>query len=476
MTTARTFFRGAFAPTRFDWIVYASMAVIVGLIGLTILLGDRVGVTIDRVSPLGVARSTARITLHFSEAMDRASVRERFRIEPEIDGEAAWTGHTFVFRPAQALQTGAEYTVILERGARSETGREVLSEHRFSFTVRRPRVAYLYPATEFPQNIWIADPADPTSAQQLTFSPSGVYDFAVSPDGSQIAFAENSTNGTTDIKLIDLETGGLVQLTNCVDASCTTPVWRPDGNTIAYERVDFNSDLQAQGVGSSPTRVWLIDLTTTPATTRPLFDSLQILGYNPQWSADGTRIAVYDNASASILVYDFTQNNLIGLPSQAGSSGALSPDGRKLVYPEIVITEGAGTRSYLRVAELDTGGLITLGQDGEPLDDRRAVWRPDGEVLAVARRDDRVTRGFQIYLLDPETGEVIRQLTDDPRYANQLFWWDPTGTQIVIQRFPELDENMQPNNLGLPEIWTLDVETGEMVKVAENGFLPRWVP
>ncbi len=35
---------------------------------------------------------------------------------------------------------------------------------------------------------------------------------------------------------------------------------------------------------------------------------------------------------------------------------------------------------------------------------------------------------------------------------------------------------MQPNNLGRPEIWTLDVATKAMTKVATNGYLPRWVP
>lgn len=460
--------------TRFDLIVIAAIAVLIAGISVTILLGDRVGVTLERVTPLGMARSTNRITLQFSETMNRDTVTERLRFEPELPGTVSWNADTLIFTPEEAMPPGTDYTVTLEAGAQSDSGREVLSEYQFSFTVRTPRIAYLFPADDFPQNVWIVDPLVPDSAEQITFSPTGVYDFAISPDGSSIAFAENNPDGTNDIKLLNFETGALTQLTNCPDSACTTPTWRPDGNTIAYERIDFNSDLAGQ-VGNSPTRVWILDLTVTPPTTRPLFSELQILGFNAQWSADGSRIAVFDASAGTILVYDFNDSTLIGIPSRAGSSGALSPDGRRLVFPETAIIEGSGARTYLRVADLDSSEVIYLSTPDDGTDDRRAQWRPDGEILAVSRRNEAEIRGTQLYLVDPVTGAAER-LTNDPRYANDFFWWDPTGTQLVIQRFPELDENMQPNNLGRPEIWTLNTETGEMIQAAVNGFVPRWVP
>lgn len=460
--------------TRFDLIVIAAIAVLIAGISVTILLGDRVGVTLERVTPLGMARSTNRITLQFSETMNRDTVTERLRFEPELPGTVSWNADTLIFTPEEAMPPGTGYTVTLEAGAQSDSGREVLSEYQFSFTVRTPRIAYLFPADDFPQNVWIVDPLVPDSAEQITFSPTGVYDFAISPDGSSIAFAENNPDGTNDIKLLNFETGALTQLTNCPDSACTTPTWRPDGNTIAYERIDFNSDLAGQ-VGNSPTRVWILDLTVTPPTTRPLFSELQILGFNAQWSADGSRIAVFDASAGTILVYDFNDSTLIGIPSRAGSSGALSPDGRRLVFPETAIIEGSGARTYLRVADLDSSEVIYLSTPDDGTDDRRAQWRPDGEILAVSRRNEAEIRGTQLYLVDPVTGAAER-LTNDPRYANDFFWWDPTGTQLVIQRFPELDENMQPNNLGRPEIWTLNTETGEMIQAAVNGFVPRWVP
>ncbi len=459
----------------FDRVVLVVLALLLFGIAGTVLLGDRVGVTLGRVGPLGVARSTSPIVVQFSELMDRASVEQRLKLEPAVIGAFSWNAHTLQFRPDAPLAPGQGYTVVLEKGARSQEGREVLSEYRFSFTVAQPRVAYLAPADGMPQNIWIASLDDPANPQQVTFTPDGVYDFGVSPDGSQIAFAErHALTGTSDIKLLDLTSGGITQLTNCQDSDCTTPVWRPDGRVIAYNRVDFNSDIGA--ASTSPTRVWLLDLTTTPATTRPLFADLQILGYSPEWSDDGKRISVY-NRDEGILVYDFDSNNVSAIPSRGGSSGALSPDGNTVVFSELTIVEGQQTRSYLQLADLTTQELRLLSRPEDPIQDERAEWRPDGERLAIARRyqDDRYTRGYQIYLMDPADGSV-QPLTDDARYANAFFSWDPTGERLVVQRFPELTESGEPNSEGRPEIWMLEVESGELTLITSNAFHPRWVP
>lgn len=462
--------------SRFNRVMGLAVLAILAGIGVTLLLGDRVGVTIGRTAPQAEARSTSRIAIQFSETMNRESAESRFHTEPALDGVFSWSGRTLIFQPAQPLLPGAVVQVTLDAGAQSASGREVLSGTTFAFSVRQPEVAYLYPATTSPQNIWIAPPGQPEGARQITFSPSGIFDFSVSPNGTQIAFSErNSDTGTTDIKLIDLETGGLTQLTNCADATCTRPVWRPDGQTIAYERVDFNSALADQGVSPSPTRVWLLDLTAVPATTRPLMSDLQMVGHSPQWSDDGQTIAFYSTNLSAIVVYNLETGQVISLPSGGGTSGALSPDGSKLVYPDIVVNEETGVNSVLRLADLVAGADTPLTDPAAQIDDSRALWRPDGEMLAVARRDENIVRGFQVVEMDPATGEV-RPLTTDPRYSNMFFWWDPTGTQLVIQRFPELDENMQPNMDGRPEIWTLDVDSGDLTLIVEDGMLPRWVP
>ena len=342
--------------------------------------------------------------------------------------------------------------------------------------MRQPRIAYLAPADSKTPNLWIVDPNYVELPKfQITDSPTGIEDYAVSPDGQQIAFTENNATSpeTSDIKRIDLETGALEQLTNCQNSVCSRPVWRPDGKMIAYERVENDAQF-----GNSPPRLWLLDLTTTPATTRPLFQETQILGYQAQWSADGKRLAFVDRSSVAIDIYDLTTDKIVQVNSTAGISGALSPDGKQLIYPDLVADQsGSGAMlNKLRLFTIDTGAFVSLSDDAAPTDDQRAQWSPDGEQVAIARKDGGSTvGGVQVYLLDVATRQ-IKLLTDDPRYSNLAFWWNPTGTALVLQRFPELDVHLQPDANALPEIWTLDVKSGESSMVASNGFLPRWVP
>ncbi len=489
----------AFAPqnrfwslSRFDKTVLLVVIVLAAFIGLTILLGDRVGVTLDRVGPLGIARSTAPILLQFSEAMNRDSLTSRLRVvevQPgtsaetlqesdviaPVFGDLRWNGKTALFQPTAALIPGASYAVILDKGVSSESGREVLAEYRFGFEVRRPRIAYLAPATGTPYNIWIADPTDPAAAAQVTFAPDGIFNYSVSPDGSKIAFSErNSNTGTSDIKLLDLDSGDIQQLTNCADADCTTPVWRPDGQIIGYERVELNSNFNQ--VGTSPTRVWLLDLATVPASTRPLFSDSQMLGYGLQWSADGNRITVFDYNSQGILFHQFEPESTIVIPSRYGSVGALSPDGTQVIYPEVLLTE-TEARSYLQLADLETQEIRPMTSVDDPIDDDSAVWSPDGKMLAIGRRylDDRYTRGKQLYLMNPDDSSV-EEILVDPNYQLGTFVWDPNGTQLVLQRFPDPVAMGDPNNPGKPEIWIVDVATKTLTQIADDAFLPRWVP
>ncbi len=461
-----------FRLTHFDRLVALVILGLVAALLIVLLLGDRVGVQIERTAPQAVASSTTGIAIQFSEAMNWDSVVERMAFQPPLEGAYTWTDRTLRFRPDEPLQPGAEYTVTLAGGAESTIGRQVLNATTFDFRIRTPRVAYLAPSDATPQNVWIADPAVEGSAEQVTFSPSGVLNFDISPDGTQVAFAErNSNTGTSDIKLLNLETGDLTQLTNCPDSDCNSPSWRPDGNMLAYHRVELNSGLDALGV--SPTRVWLIDLTTTPPSNYPLFSDSQILGYSPQWSADGQRIAVYDNNSVGILVYDFSDESLLVIPTRNGGSDvALSPDGSQIIFPNLIIDQGSGgARTTLDIADLENSKITPLTSAEDPIDDATTAWNPNGRYVALARRylDDRYTRARQLYLLDTETLEVTPLVVDE-QYYNGFFLWDPQGNELVIQRFPENEPN------GRPEIWTYNLETEALTQVAQNAMLPRWVP
>lgn len=453
--------------------------VLLGLVGAIIVvaaLGDRVGVRVLRVQPGEAAHSTEPILVQFSENMDRESVTERLTIEPAVPGEIAWRNDTLILEPDNPLQPGTEYTLTLAAGALSQTGRRVLDDQHFTFDIRTPRVAYLAPTTQFPQDIFITDPLNPQDTRQVTQSETGIFDFSVSPDGTRIAFSEYDTEvADINIKIIDLETNTVQQVTNCRDATCTNPVWRPDGNALAYHRKDANTTLP--GIGAGAVRIWLVELTGGVFNNRPLFDDFQIVGHSPQWSATGERIAVYDPTAPGILVQDFVDRSITLIPSWHGTMGTLSPDGMRLVFPDIEPSAAPPIHSYLQIANLEDGAVSELTNRDDAVDDTMAVWHPNGRDLAIARRyvDERFTRGTQIYRLNSETG-AVEPLVVDPQYTNGFFSWDPTGSQLVLQRFQELDAQGTPTQSATTEVWVYNLLDDALIQVAIDAFLPRWVP
>lgn len=345
------------------------------------------------------------------------------------------------------------------------------------------RVLFLAPAYGGVQDLWIAPLDNPAQARQLTFTSIGLYNYAVSPDGRSVAIAErDSATGLSDLVLLDIAQGTTRPLTNCRQASadCTTPTFRPDSRAIAYQRSELNVDIAGTG-GIGVTRIWIVDLTSTPYANRPLFSDSQIVGHTPIWSLDGSRLAFYnaDLNNLGILVYDFAapdpQNALQFVPSRYGAMGALSPNGQQLVFPELT-DKGGAMYAHLRLADLRNALFDDLTDPAEPIDDIAAAWHPDGRRLAIARRynDDRYTRGHQIYLLDTSDGTVTPLVVDE-RYNSSAFSWSKDGSMLLMQRFPLLKEDGTVNDSGRPEVWVYFMETGELRQIAVNALLPQWL-
>lgn len=330
---------------------------------------------------------------------------------------------------------------------------------------RLPRVIYLAPSDSPDRNLYVSD-VHSGQARQLTFAEHGIEDFAVSPDGSQVAYAQNNADGTADIWVLNVRSGETHPVTRCVEAVCTLPAWKPDGTQIAYQRQEFGGGGQAES-----TRAWVVDLQTLQ--TRLLFDDVQVLGTDPTWSPDGRRVAVFDASVTGIRVHDFVTGADTIIESMQDVVGAFSPDGTRLVHP--VLVRGArGTEFYTHLEITDLKALTRIplsSAEDAPVEDSYAVWSPDGTRLLVARRylDTRFTPGTQIYLVDPATGDAS-PLVVDARYNHAGLHWDPTGHRIVFQRFAMNAQDPKP------EVWVYDLDSGALTRVAENAFFPAWLP
>ena len=427
----------------FDRIVVGVVAALVAGIAVVIALGDHVGVPIRDVSPADGSQPpiTAPIRVTFAEAMNRESVEARLSIEPAIEGRFHWEDNMVIFTPASPLTPGQTYSATLAEGIESAAGRRSPRPLSWSFSPRTPRVMYLAPANSDLRSLWLIA-AEGDLPRQLFAPQYGIFNYAPSPDGEQVAVSVLNENLTSDLWLLNSDGSNARLILPCSPGSCSNPAWSPDGTMIAYERQEV-----APSGAPGPSRVWLYDVAT--GRTAPVFEDNQVLGFGPAWSPDGARLAFFDGSAQAIRVVAMDGSSSYLLPSQMGEVGSFSPDGSAMVYTDI---RPVGQQFY---AEL---WLATFGVDGglQPLiaaaeEDQSATWSPDGRQIAFARR--RIDRqggfGGQLMIYDL-TSQELRALTNDSAYNHTRFEWNPTGEQILVQRF-----NLEAIN-GAPELWVYD--------------------
>jgi Tol biopolymer transport system component len=467
------------AAEHFDLMAMGAIVALVVTIVAVIASGDRAGVGITDRTPLGNTHATAMLRISFAEPMDTASVDSRFSIEPAIIGQLTWsntsTTSTLNFKPDLAWASGQRYTVTIKAGAASLSGRKLSADELFTFDVNPARVVYIAPAVDeqAPANLWTVDPSAPFVVKQLTFTSGILPDYAVSPDGTRIVYAQKEKSGGADLYIVNTDTNETQRLTQCVEALCQLPSWSPDGTRIVYERIDLGASL-AESDREVP-RPWLLNL--SDLSTAPLLPSSQLLGHAPRWSPTGTEIAVYDLNVRSIVIYNLNDGSSKVIQTLDGETGLFDPSGARMVYPDVLQTP-SGFFSTLAIANLSDPrkGILTIEDaDSSTVEDRQAAWYPDGSKLVVARRylDRRSTQGTQVVVVDLATMQAVT-LINDPLYNHGALSWSPSGNALVMQRFPFAAES--PDGSQQPGIWVYDIEAKTLRQVAKNGYLPQWLP
>lgn len=339
-----------------------------------------------------------------------------------------------------------------------------------------PQIIFLGPASAASPNLHLLTIGS-TKAEPITDVPGGILDYAISPDGQWAAYAAQRRGILSDIWAVNLQSHQSIQLTNCVDAeaSCDNPSWHPSSAQIAYTRREYS-----QSSGRAYTdRVWVVDLATR--TAKLLFDDVEQEGCCPKWSPVGERIALFAPNPQGVLVYDFPAARNVFIPTGQGLvGGAFSPDGSRLIYP--VLRIGAAGGSYYQhfqmahfgnFGEQDPIGQLISGAQDAPVEDLQAAFHPDGQHVALVRRrlDSGYTIESQIYILDLAT-QTVQQITSDPAYSNGSISWNSDGDLLLMQRYQENPETGR----GDLSIWVYRVSTGELQKVYDDGFLPKFVP
>lgn len=232
-------------------------------------------------------------------------------------------------------------------------------------------------------------------------SPGGDAWPAVSPDGRQIAWTRfvskaGQSHGHPELFVMDLDGGNVRQITH-TESGATMPSWAPDGQRLAFEGGGL-SEVWLDGTGMRTLEREASRPAWSPGGTHIAFDTwrdrlwdcpfrsptcdpanqLYVMradgseeraltrdgdrSFNaPNWSADGTQIAVGCDERVCRIGAD--GDGLTELLSQ-GTRPAWAPDGSGLAFG--LRTYGQGSRAEIRVAAADGTGVRTIAEGEDP--------------------------------------------------------------------------------------------------------------
>ncbi len=315
---------------------------------------------------------------------------------------------------------------------------------------------------------------------------------AFSPDGREIAFSRNVTDGVGDIYRASLQGGDPVRLTRD-DRDLMGLEWAPDGRSLLFSssRAGIYSVWRVKATGGTPTFVagggakmkhpsvarsrnlmayesWTYEVglwsvpTSAGAAPFRLTSAADEWDFEPHVSPDGRRVAFVSTRSGSheIWVVGESGGSPVRITSFRGArleSPRWSPDGRRLIFSA---REGVRARLYTIAS---SGGVAQALPTGDA-DAVAPSWSHDGRAVFFASRRSGASR---VWRLDLATGALTAS-TGDGGYAAQeaadgsaLFYtradasgiWKQAGAaapeRVVASLAPEDWANWQVTAAGL---------------------------
>lgn len=291
---------------------------------------------------------------------------------------------------------------------------------------------------------------------QLTHASTGLgeWTFAISPDGSRLAFVRTERPGVSDVHVTGMSGGEPRRLTDW-RGSIASVVWTPDGRDVIYSargqlwRVSADSSIPNKGA-AIPNIPLQVDMLSMSA---PRKDGSATLAFRV--SQQRFELRIFD------LEVPPVEGKLVGLPPLAPTTrtdvpGPLSPDGTQIAF--------ASNRAAFR--EMD---LYLMNRNGAGMPRRLTFmnademvvgsWSPDGSRIAF---DAAIKGNTDVYVVSSNGGSparlTIRAAIDG------LPVWSMDGKFIYFTSSSGL----------VPEVWRIPAAGGDAEQITQGGgFQPQ---
>ena len=208
-----------------------------------------------------------------------------------------------------------------------------------------------------------------------TIGPAGsLYDPELSPDGSRIAVDISGETNQGDIWIIDVRRGTSTRLTSAQEDE-TSPVWSPDGDTLAYcsaSGVERFAVFTRPARGSGEARILVQDPQSDLDPVAWHGDFLLLNGFL-RLSGDLLSFSIKDQETRPYLATPFDER-----------SPDFSPDGRHVAY----VSDETGRMEVYVQTFPEPGESWRISADGGGM----PRWSPDGsELFFVSPRKELMT-------------------------------------------------------------------------------------
>ncbi len=330
-------------------------------------------------------------------------------------------------------------------------------------------------------DIFVID-ADGTNRVQLTGTRIPKENLAWSPNGDLILF---STWNPDEIFVMSADGTNLCSLSD----GGRDPAWSPSGDSIIYSRSGY-TDRRDMGFDR-----YVINIDGT--NRRKLLDS----GADAVWSPDGSRIA-YTGPGYEIFVAHADGSNIRQLTEMVqyfpdNYRPLWSPDGSRIAY--ISSSDESSPEIYVMKADGSDQTQITHKDWVAQM-----AWSPDSAHIAYSVSQSFGPLGPGIFMINADgTGKV--QLTHGAEWGAWCPAWSPDGTSIAFYadgdvhvvtadgsdqgQLTEDGENgcpaWSPDGTSIAfsserdgdwEIFVMDADGYDRVRLTENGAGPVWSP